>query len=266
MRTSQMPQLVWSALGIGLVSVLVAGCGATGEAAPVPTVTVTVTAEPEPPAEAPAPTENEPASTPTPAPGSTGDPVIAETFFVEHHLMFRDYGWWSYAVVMENPNTNCVYERAGSWNMVEFLIEAFDASNILLDSDRVRTILLPGETALSGSFNSIGNNSIDRLEVRGDADATMVCYDEGIGGIEFSDVQTSRTGSTTVVSGVATSSFESYQERVIITAVIFDSAGELMATETGRIDRLTGEGAARFEIRLHMTIPADADIQLFYHL
>jgi hypothetical protein len=178
-------------------------------------------------------------------------------------------GWWSWAVVIDNPNSNCVFNGGRDFpSSQRITIEAFDANNTLLDSSTRWTTLLPGLTGIHGMFTSVGSDLIDRIEVRGPNANDAICItDSDWGAIEFNNAQIRSERFSSTVSGIANSSFESDQTWVSVVAIVRNSAGSVIAIDSGSIERLPAGRSARFEISFFdATFPPNATVELFWNL
>jgi hypothetical protein len=215
-------------------AVALSGCGAALEAASqtdASATTATESSEPTPQASA----EEAAAEEAEPEPSDPVDPVLVE----KAHGRDGDTYW--YAVIIENPNKDHI------WDSASVDVEAVAKDGTILDSDSNYTVLLSGETALTGTFFDVGNEKIDHLEVRGPTadSATSAPLDE-TGRFTVSKVKATSDDWSTTVSGTVESTFEEQQDSVEV-VVIGRKGGRIRAADFTYVDRIPSGGKARFE-------------------
>lgn len=155
----------------------------------------------------------------------------------------RDSDTWWYAVVVDNPNKDAVFETAS------IDVEAVDKAGTILDSDSHLQTLLSGKTVLVGSFFDVGTAKIAKLNVRGpDGSASIAADADDTGTLTVGGVKHRSDDFEVKVNGTVTSTFASDQELVNISVLARNPAGKIIAAETGFIDRLPAGGKAQFEV------------------
>jgi hypothetical protein len=214
---------------------------------------------------APAATQAGGAGDATNSPSPTSESVSNEPLALVETAFWPsdDLDYWTYLVLIENPNSSI------GWLDESFVVEAFDVDGVLLDSDSHYSTVLPKATlALTGKFFSIGGSSaIAELDVR----ASEKGVDTGplgeIGSVVLSEVSFENDRWSSVVSGIATSTFEDDRTYVSVVIVIRDNNGEVIAADYTVIERLPGGGKTRFEetffdleIKSNMTIETYLDL------
>ncbi len=107
-------------------------------------------------ADDPADDEEQPADD-EPATPDAEDLVLGETAFG----IDTDNGTGWYAIELTNPNDDYIFSFAG------IDVEAYDADDVLIDTDSTYGTILAGKTYFVGKFFDIGSAKIDRIEVRG---------------------------------------------------------------------------------------------------
>lgn len=166
--------------------------------------------------------------------------------------------WW-YVAVVDNPNTEHVFPFAG------FTIEAVGADGTILDSSPDYVDLLPGRTALTGVFFSVGDAPIDHVEVRG-PQASEAVHQSDLGTFAVSDVVATSDDWSTTVGGTLTSAFVQDQELVTVVVVATAPDGTVLGGQLTYVDRLPAGGQARFEALFTEPLPAGTTYAAFPHL
>ncbi len=196
-----------------------------------PSASPTESSEPTPEATA----EEAAAEDEAPESSAPVDPVLVE----KAHGRDGDTYW--YAVIIKNPNKDHI------WDSASVDVEAVAKDGTILDSDSNYTVLLSGETALTGMFFDVGNEKIDHLEVRGPtADSATSAPLAETGTFKVSKVKATSDDWSTTVSGTIESSFEEQQDSVEV-VVIGRKGGTIKAAEFTYVDRVPSGGKARFE-------------------
>jgi len=195
----------------------------------------------------------------TDSPGPASETVSYESLVLVETAFWPsdDLDYWTYLVLIENPNSSM------GWLEESFVVEAFDVDGVLLDSDSHYSTLLPEATlALTGTFFNIGGSSaIAELDVRAPEKGVDTGPLGELGSVVFSEVSFENDRWSSVVSGIATSTFKDDQTYVSVVIVIRDNSGKVVAADYAIIERLPGLGKTRFEetffdfeIKSNMTI------------
>lgn len=166
--------------------------------------------------------------------------------------------WW-YVAVVDNPNPEHVFPFAG------FTAEAVGADGTILDSAPDYVDLLPGQTALTGMFLSVGDTPVDHVEVRG-PQASEAVHESDLGGFEVADVAATSDEWSTTVGGTLTSAFQQDQELVGVVVVATAPDGTILGAQSTYVDRLPAGGQARFEAVFLSPLPADTAYTAFPRL
>lgn len=172
-------------------------------------------------------------------------------------LSFEEGAWW-YAVVFTNPNPDVFFDFA------EIVVEAVAADGTILDSSSDFLTILPGDSAITGSFFEVGATEIDHLDVRGPvADDAEPAPDGGLGGFTTSEIAATSDEYSTTVGGILTSTFATEQELIKIVVVATNPAGAIIGAEWTYVDRLPVDGRVRFEASFYDPLPADTSFVAF---
>ncbi|WP_187365328.1 hypothetical protein [Cellulosimicrobium cellulans] len=166
--------------------------------------------------------------------------------------------WW-YVAVVDNPNAEHVFPFAG------FTVEAVGADGTILDSAPDYVDLLPGQTALTGVFLSVGDAPVDHLEVRG-PQASEAVHESDLGTFAVADVAAASDEWSTTVGGTLTSAFQEDQELVSVVVVATAPDGTILGAQSTYVDRLPAGGQARFEAVFLSPLPADTAYTAFPRL
>ena len=197
----------------------------------------------------------------------TDPPAQEDTQVVGDDLQIVDSGfgpdsfdptmWW-YVVIIDNPNSDLVFDSA------EIDIEAMSADGVILDSSTDYVTLLSGETAVAGTFFSVGQGQIDHLEVTGPSldEATVAPADE-TGSFSFDNLSGTGDEVSTTVTGVVTSDFDQDQELVSVVVIIRAGDGTIIGANSTYVDRVPAGGAAQFEVLFFEQFPADATFEAY---
>jgi hypothetical protein len=174
---------------------------------------------------------------------AAGEPTSGKDLAVAETAFGRDDDTWWYAVVVDNPNKDAVFETAS------IDVEALDKSGTILDSDSHFQTLLSGKTVLVGKFFDVGTAKIAKLNVRGPDGSEAIDADaDDTGTLKVGGVKHRSDGFEVKVNGTVTSTFASDQELVNVAVLARNPAGKIIAAETGYIDRLPAGGKAQFEV------------------
>lgn len=188
------------------------------------------------------------------------EPAAAADLKVVESAFGKDDDRWWYVVLLENPNTDAVFDLAS------IDIEALDAEGTILDSDSSYLTILPGKTAISGVYFDVADGTVSELNVRGPDASTAEKVDE-IGAFTVADVKPTFDDWSTDVSGTVTSSFAKDQETVKVVVVARDAAGKILGGDFTYVDRLPAGGKAQFKVTfLGETLPKDATFTAYAQL
>jgi hypothetical protein len=179
--------------------------------------------------------------------GDAEDLVVVDVAFGQ--TTYDPTIWW-YVAVVENPNPAHVFPFAG------FTAEAVGADGTILDSSPDYVDLLPGRTALSGTFYEVGSGAIDHVEVRG-PEASEAVSEADLGAFTVSEVAATTDEYSTTVGGNVASAFEADQELVEVTVVAASPDGTILGAQSTYVDRLPAGGQARFEVMFMDPLAAD---------
>jgi hypothetical protein len=173
---------------------------------------------------------------------------VVETAFGDAGL--GDGTWW-YAVVIDNPNADAVFDYE------DLTVTALDASGVELQTNDEYLTIMPGTTALTGYFETIGGAQISELEVDlPDAETGYIVDPADLGALTVGDVSASSDGSTTTVTGTVTSTFVDDSEYVFISVLARDASGAIVSVATGMADSVPAGESAAFDASFY---PALAD-------
>ena len=202
-----------------------------------------------------APSGEEDATDEAPTLAAAQDLVLGETAFgvdAESGL-----GW--YAVELTNPNQDYIFSNSG------IDVEAYDANDVLIDTDSTYGVILSGTSYYVGKFFDVGSAKIDRIEVRGPtADAATHSTAAETGTFEMGNVKTGSEYDWMTVSGTVTSNFSEDQEMVRVD-VIARKAGRIVGVESTYTDRVPAGGTAAWNVDF-WSVPLDAQVEAYPHL
>jgi hypothetical protein len=179
--------------------------------------------------------------------GDADDIVVVDVAFGQ--TSYDPTMWW-YVAIVENPNPEHVFPFAG------FTAEAVGADGTILDSSPDYVDLLPGTTALSGTFLAVGSGTVDHVEIRG-PQASEAVREPELGSFSVSEVAATTDEYSTTVGGNVASAFEADQELVEVTVVAASPDGTVLGAEQTYVDRLPAGGQARFEVMFIEPLPGD---------
>lgn len=169
--------------------------------------------------------------------------------------------WW-YVVIIENPNTDYVFDFAA------IDVEALSADGTILDTSSNYPTILSGTTALTGIFTDVGQGEVAQLDVRGPSAAEAIAspFDE-TGSFVINGVAAVSDDYSTSVTGTVSGTFESEQEFVTIVVVARAPDGRILGAESAYVDRLPSDGTrVQFEAMFFDVLPADTLFEAFASL
>lgn len=201
------------------------------------------------------PPEDEEPVAEQPAIAPAEDLVLGETAFgtdVESGM-----GW--YAVELTNPNQDYIFSG------VSIDVEAYDANDVLIDTDTSYGVILSGTSYYVGNFFDIGSAKIDHIEVRGPtANAATHSTAAETGGFVMGELKTGSEYDWMKVSGTVTSNFADDQEMVRIDLVA-RKAGKIVGVDSTYTDRVPAGGTAAWNVD-YWQVPLDAEVEAYPHL
>jgi len=167
-------------------------------------------------------------------------------------------GW--YAIELTNPNDDYIFSFAG------IDVEAYDADDVLIDTDSTYGTILSGRTYIVGKFFDIGSAKIDRIEVRGPtADAATHSPAAETGSFEMGKLRTgSEYDEYMTVKGTLTSNFSEDQDGIRID-VIARKGGKIVGVDYTYTDRVPSGGKAAWDIGF-WKVPLDSEVEAYPHL
>lgn len=174
--------------------------------------------------------------------------VIAESAF--GRTSYDPETWW-YAVVIENPNADYIFETYLD-------VEALGADGVVLDSVSEYPTILSGQVAIAGLFTAVGTGEITELDVVGldDADAYETPFDE-TGSFVVSDLASASDGSSTTVTGTVSGDFEGDMELVSVVVLVRSASGAIIEAEYTYVDLVPSDGTpVPFEAVFYEEFPA----------
>ena len=191
-----------------------------------------------------------------------GDPATAaeELVIVESAFGRTSYDpetWW-YAVVIENPNADYVFDTYLD-------IEALAADGTALESVSEYPTILSGQAAVAGLFTAIGAGEITELGVAGldEAEVYEAPFDE-TGSFVVSDLASASDGSSTTVTGTVSGDFESDMEFVSVVVLVRSAGGAIIEAEYTYVDLLPSDGTpVPFEATFFEEFPEGTTFEAF---
>lgn len=187
--------------------------------------------------------------------GDVQDLEVVETTF--GRTDYDDGVWW-YVVIVNNPNTDYVFDFA----TVD--VEALDTAGTILDSSSAYATLLSGETALTGTLFEVGDGAITELQVLTPATSeAMSAPADETGSLTVSELEVSTDDFSTAVRGTISGTFDTEQEYVTATVIARDESGEIVATQIGYVERLPVDGAAQFEATFFDPLPEGTTFEAY---
>jgi hypothetical protein len=174
---------------------------------------------------------------------------------------FSSDTWW-YVVVLDNPYEDYIFD------LESIDIEAVDAAGTILDTSTEYLTLLSGETAITGTFFSVGQGEISTLDVRGPtADAAISSPFDDTGAFTIEGVAAVTDDFSTTVTGTVSGDFEDEQELVSVVVVARAADGTIIGGQRTFIERLPVDGVkVQFEAMFFDTLPADTTYDVYAYL
>lgn len=166
-------------------------------------------------------------------------------------------GTWWYAFELDNPNTDAVYDAT------ELTVEAIGADGTILDSSPEYVTVLPGKSGVAGYFENVGDEKVAKIEVRTPPTSDATALPTDAGGFQVADVAATADSDGPVVRGTVVSSFGQDQESILVSAIVRDAGGNIVAAEYDVIDRVPAGGRTRFEVRFYDDLPPGATVDVY---
>ncbi len=191
--------------------------------------------------------------------GEAQDLIVVESAF--GRTSYDPTIWW-YVLIIENPNTDYVFDFAG------IDVEALSADGTILDTSSSYPTILSGTTAISGIFTEVGQGEIAELDGRGPeaAEAIPSPFDE-TGSFLIDGIAAASDDFSTTVAGTVSGTFESDQEFVSVVVVARAPDGRILGAESAYIDRLPSDGTkVQFEAMFFDVLPSDTTFEAFASL
>jgi len=182
-------------------------------------------------------------------------PTVSETAFAP-----EGEGVWWYAVVVDNPNADYVFDAYID-------VHAYAADGSAVGSSTAYAMLLSGQTALVGYFFDVGDAQIASIDVDlpEASEATLSPADEtGSFVVEGVTRSTSASGATPV-TGTVSARFADDQQYVGITVLARAADGTIIAASTTYVDEVRGDGVPVPFEAWFSELPAHATLQGFAH-
>jgi len=171
-----------------------------------------------------------------PSVGLAEDPIVVESAF--GRTSYDPATWW-YAVVIENPNPDHVFDAA------TIDIQALGSDGTVRDTSTEYPTLLNGRTALAGIFTAVGDGEIAELDIQApDASEALASPFDETGAFVIDAISATSDGYSTTVTGNVSGSFDSEQEFVAVVVVARGADGEIAGAEFAYVDLLPSDGTA----------------------
>ncbi|MBO3089364.1 hypothetical protein [Cellulomonas dongxiuzhuiae] len=158
-------------------------------------------------------------------------------------------GVWWYVAVVDNPNPA---HRFGS---TEMSVEALGADGTLLVAEWAYADVLPGRTAVSGTFRELGDQVPDRVDVRLPL-LQPVTYTPGAGRLTVGELTVRSESWGVTVEGTVSSTLDEGTEMPQVVVVATSPDGEVVAVGRGYAFDLAGGGDAAFDATFYQELPA----------
>ncbi|MBD7920230.1 hypothetical protein H9657_18310 [Cellulomonas sp. Sa3CUA2] len=158
-------------------------------------------------------------------------------------------GVWWYVAVIDNPNAA---HRFGS---TEMSVEALGADGTLLVAEWAYADVLPGRTAVSGTFRELGDRVPDRVDVRLPL-LQPVTYAPGAGRLTVGELTVRSESWGVTVEGTVSSTLDEDTEMAQVVVVAAGPDGEVVAAARGYAFELAAGGDAAFDATFYQELPA----------
>lgn len=201
------------------------------------------------------------------APGTDGEPDPGAQFAppvpltVSETAFGHDYDdvWW-YALVVDNPNADYVYDAYLN-------VHAYAADGAALGSTTAYATMLSGETAFVGYFFDVVDAEIARIEVDVPeaSQATLSPSNETGTFVVEGLTAAASSGGAVAATGTVSAHFADDQEYVAVTVLARAADGTITAASSTYVDALPGDGTAVPFEAWFGELPADATLEAFAH-
>lgn len=184
-------------------------------------------------------------------------PTVTETAFGRE----SDGAWW-YAVVIDNPNTDYVFDTS-------FLdVTASDSAGTEIESSPEVATLLSGSTVIVGTFffDAGDTAEIASIEVRlPEASEATLSPAAETGTFATAELVTTTDYGSTTVTGTVSALFADEQDYVVVSVLARDSSGTIVAASQGYVDDRVGATPVPFEAWFYDEVPADVSVEALAH-
>jgi hypothetical protein len=174
--------------------------------------------------------------------------TVAETAFGQ-----EDDGVWWYAVVIDNPNADYVFEDA------YLEIRAFAADGTAIDEATHWSILLQGRSIIVGRFFEVGDAQIASIAAAmPEASRATLSPGTETGAFQTAVASASHSDGSTSVTGTVSGLFADDQQYIAVGVVARSPDGVVLAATETYVDSVPGDGATvPFEAWFLHELPAD---------
>lgn len=163
--------------------------------------------------------------------------------------------WW--AVVLENPNDDAVFDFG------ELSVIALDADGETLEVAYEYLGILPGTTAVVGTFAETSADEITALGVELPGADTAWVTGDALGSLTAADVTTTTSTGATTVTGVIRSTMADAAEYPIVSLIARDPSGAVIDVAVGFADSVPGGGEASFEAVFTPSLPEGTTVEAY---
>ena len=191
--------------------------------------------------------------------GDAQEIVVVESAFGRD--AFSSDTWW-YVVILENPNTDYIFD----FESID--VEALDAAGTILDTAPNFVTLLSGQTAVTGSFLSVGQAEIASLNVRVPSAASAISAPaDETGSFTIEGLAPVTDDYSTTVTGTVSGSFDEELEYPSVVVVARAPAGNIIGGGQTYVDRLPTDGTkVQFEVLFFDPLPADTTFEAYANI
>ncbi|MCX6502321.1 MAG: hypothetical protein NT132_07960 [Microbacterium sp.] len=170
--------------------------------------------------------------------GADQDLTVLETAFGDS----GDGSWW-YAVIIENPNDDAVFDYE------DLTVTALDAGGVELATNDEYLTILPGTVAIVGYFDGLTDVQISELEIGlPDAENGYLVDPADLGELTVDGISATADSSTTTVTGTVTSTFSDDADYVVVSVIARDAAGTIVNAARGYAEAVPAGGSGPFDV------------------